>query len=489
MKYQTKFLALFLAFLLFVTPLSLPVHAETANPEDITAEQAATLVEAIALHVSAYTRYEDITTRSLYQEAVKYLLQENPNLYHKILKGMLESIDEHSEYYTAEEAVSLNESVTGEVTGIGVTLDFSGGVALVTSVIPDTPAERAGLRVGDILYRADGDDLSGMNSESILQRIRGEAGSALHLEVDRNGIILTFDIVRELIVGTSITTEIYQEDDKKLMVISVYGFVKNTAEKFAEALGEAKKAGITNLIIDLRDNGGGLLDQAIQMADLLIPEGKTITTEDHKVPLFNQVYKGSKGEKDNYNILLLLNGYSASATEVFAAALRQNDLATILGTKSYGKGSIQSLVPLQTGGMVKYTVGYYLTPNGDNINGLGLTPDIFVENQRQTINPEHFGNFDYAKVYQVGDNGSEVLLAKKMLHFLNLYQGEINETYDRDLYYAVHAFQQQVNIFPYGVLDLTTQINLYNYMGRATKELDTQMAEAFRHFDMTPPEE
>ncbi len=494
---QRQFLSILLSLLLVLVPLSLPVYGEetaeakteSIDTETLSSEEALALVEAVAAHISAYTRYENISTRELYLAAIEYLLKENPDTYHEIMTGMLRSLDEHSEYYNATDAIALTESVTGEIIGIGVTIDFAKGFPLVVSVIPDTPAERAGLQVGDILYRADGVDLSGVNSELVLSRVRGEAGSSVHLEVERNGMILSFDIIREPIVGTSVITEIYEEDNQKLMVIEVHGFIKNTAEKFAEALKEADKAGISNIIIDLRDNGGGMLDQAVQMADTLVPEGKIITTEDHKNPIFNKVYQGSAGKKSKYHILILLNEFSASATEVFSAALRENDLAKIMGTNSYGKGSIQSLVPLQTGGIIKYTVGYYLTPNGDNINEIGLKPDFFVKNQEEKMKSDHFGTFDYSQIYQEGDQGPEVLLAKKILNFFGLYQGEINESYDRDLYYAVYAFQNQAGLFPYGVLDLTTQLNLYNYMGRATKEHNTQMQKAFEYFDMTYPED
>ncbi len=499
MKFWKKKVALFLSLLLLLAPVSAPVYGEDAvadaqvqvDPEQLTAEQASSLVQAVVKHLEIYGRYEEIDKAGLYQVALERLLEENPEKYHIVLKAMLESVDEHSEYYTAEEAEALWQNVSGEITtGIGVTIEFTEKYgAVVASVIPDTPAERAGLRVGDILVSADGISLIGLKSETILSMIRGETGTTVVVEVERNGVTMSFTMIREPLIGTSVEYEIHEEDDKKVMRIRVYGFLSNTAEKFNEALAVAKKEKIENLIIDLRDNGGGLLDQAIAMADCFVPEGKIITTEDQKIQLFNHVYKGSKGKKDKYNIVLLMNEYSASASEVFGAALQENELATIIGTQSYGKGTIQSISNLQTGGAIKYTMGFYLTPLGNNINQVGLTPDIYMENSREKMKPEQFGKFIYDTVYQEGNSGKEVLIAKKILNFFGLYQGELNETYDRDLYYAVYSFQSQTGLYPYGVLDLTTQLQLRNQLGQSEMEHDDQLIEAFAFFGMDVPEE
>ncbi len=500
MKFWKSNVALLLSLILLILPVSVPVYGtDTAvaeselapDPEQLTAEQANSLISAVAKHLNVYARYDDINNAGLYQAAVTRLVEDNPELYHVVLKAMLESVDEYSEYYTAEEAEALWKNLDGEITtGIGVTIEFTEKYgAVVASVIPDTPAERAGIRVGDVLVSADGVSLVGLKSETILSMIRGEKGSTVVIGVERNGASLSFTMVREPLIGTSVEYEIYTEGTKKVMIIRVYGFLSNTAEKFNEALEEARKKRVENLIIDLRDNGGGLLDQAIAMADCFVPEGKIITTQDQKIQLFNQVFKGSKGTKQKYNIVLLMNEYSASASEVFAAALQENELATIIGTQSYGKGTIQSVSSLQTGGAIKFTMGFYLTPKGNNINKIGLTPDIPTENSKKKMDPEHFGKFVYDTVYQEGDSDEEILMAKQILDFFGLYQGEMNEIFDRDLYYAIYAFQTQVGITPDGILDLNTQLQLRNYLGRSEKEYDDQMLEAYAFFGMKGPEQ
>ena len=227
----------------------------------------------------------------------------------------------------------------------------------------------------------------------------------------------------------------------------------------------------------------------MQIAGCFVPKDSIITTEYHKIELLNKVYKGTLAEKSKYDTVVLINKNSASASEVFAAALHENGAARLIGTRSYGKGTIQSITGLQTGGMIKYTSGFYLTPSGSNINGFGLVPDSEVENQMVPVDREKYGTFGYTRTYEMGDTGEEIRTAKEILNLFGIYQGEINDVFDQDMYYAVYAFQTQAKVFAYGVLDLTTQLQLHNYLGMAKIEQDDQIRAGFSYFGMTYPGE
>ncbi len=482
MKIQRILCLLLCLFLLIPAPMA--ALAEESAP--LSAGEAQTLLDAVTKHLSIYARYEEVSEKTLLHAAIEKLLLENPALYQSALKGMLESVDQYSEYYDAEESKALLTSVSGEVVGIGVTIDFSMPEAgIIASVIPDTPAERAGLQVGDVILRADGVDLRNAKSEIILSHIRGEEGTEVFLEVERGGAVLGFTMVREKVIGTSITTEVHTEGSNRLMYICIHSFVSNTAEKFREALDDARSRGITNLVLDLRNNGGGLLDQAILMAQNFVPKGKLVTTQDFKIDMFSIPYYGTAKKEPEFEIAILTNGYTASASEVLSAALKENELATLIGTTTYGKGTVQSLSELADGGLIKYTSAFYLTPNGNNINGVGIDPDVYVENELLSLNKKDYDDFDYTRTYQVGDTGKDVRIAKEILTTYGLYAGEINETFDKELYYAIYSFQSQAGLFPYGCMDLTTQINLRNYLDIIKIEQDNQMEAAFHHFNMT----
>jgi carboxyl-terminal processing protease len=200
------------------------------------------------------------------------------------------------------------------------------------------------------------------------------------------------------------------------------------------------------------------------------------------------VYQGDASSSQKFDTVILLNEYSASASEVFAAALKEHELATVIGLTSYGKGTIQSINSLTNGGMIKFTTGYYLTPLGNNIHGVGITPDVIVENSFTKPDKSEFTDFGYNKVYSIGDTHEDIHTAKEILSLYGLYQGELNDVFDKDLSYAVYAFQTQSGLFPYGVLDITTQIHIHNYLDIVEIEQDDQLKTAFEHFGMNMPE-
>ncbi len=478
-----------ISFFLIVIVLFSSVCA-FAQEDNIDGKEKSATVQAVVEHLSIYARYEDVTQSNLYKEGLLNLLEEHPELYEEIMKSILGSIDEHSEYYNAEENAALQEDITGIIVGIGITFQMCADGVDVRSVIPDTPAAKADLKVGDIIVSADGHQLSGVNSDTAAGYIRGEKDTSLTIGIKRQGTsdIIYKELVREEIVGTSVESQIYEDGSNRLMYIRVYGFISNTAERFKQALDEAEKNNITNLVIDVRDNGGGLFSQVIEMADMLVPNGSLITTEDHKIRFFNVDYRAVLEDTSKFDIGVLVNGNSASASEVLAAALRENDCAVLIGEKTYGKGTIQNVADLSRGDSMKFTIGYYLTPKGNNINGIGLTPDAIVHNTSSPVDMSIYPEFTYINKYQFGDSNSEIKTAKELLALWGFYSGEINDYFDEDLRHSVSTFQSSIGLYSYGVLDYTTQHELYTRSSKSKITNDDQLDAAFSHFGMTRTE-
>ena len=458
------------------------VYGEETTEQD--PEATAELVKGIVEHLSIYSRYDEVSQSSLYREGLMKALKEYPEIYESVMTGILNSIDEHSEYYNPSDTKLLQESVTGTIVGIGITFQMGKDGVEVVSVIPDMPAEKAGIKVGDIIVSVDDISLVGMNSDTAASYIRGEMGSTFKAGIKREGEdkIIYLDMTREEIVGTSVESRVFEDGDNKAMYIRVYGFISNTAECFKRELDSAAEQGIENIIIDVRDNGGGLFEQAIKMADYIVPKGSLITVEDHKITMLNREYYAEEEDTQKYNTIVLINENSASASEVLTAALSENDCAYKIGSKSYGKGTIQTIIELPYGDSMKYTIGYYLTPKRNNINNVGIQPDIHIENTEEPFDMSPYQEYGYTKVYSEGDNGDEIKMTKELLAVWGSYKGEINDVYDNELSNAVYKFQAQTGLYPYGVLDYTTQHELYTRIKMSKVVNDDQLDEALIRF-------
>ena len=440
-------------------------------------------IEMIGKNISVFARYEGLFEDDLYLAALTSIIEENPELYEKAVRAMLDSVDENSEYYNAEEAKIFMTHLDDEVTGIGVNVISSDGKIIVSQPIPDSPAYKAGIKSGDIIIAADGVNLESMDFETALERIRGKEGTTVKITVIRSGIDapITFTIVREKVTSNSVDLEIIENEGKRIAKLTIYSFTENVAKNFTETMAKVDKEGIKNIIIDLRDNGGGYLNQAVEIADVFLPEGALITTEDYKIDMLDKVYM-AKGKKTDYNVVILINGMSASASEVLTAALMENGAAKVIGETSFGKGTVQSMYNLPNDAIMKFTVAYYLTPQGNNIHKKGITPHAVVENSTAPIDMTEFELFKLKKTYKLGDKGEEVENAKKMLSALGIFVGTINDVYDENLKIAVNVFQTAKGLFPYGVLDITTQMNLYDTVKTSKTEVDDQLQAAIDSF-------
>ena len=303
--------------------------------------------------------------------------------------------DPYSAYYDEEQTSALMETTQGEYGGIGVVLtqNLDTGVTTASSVYEDSPAMKAGMKDGDIIYQVEGRDVSGMDLEEISGNIKGEKGTTVEITVlrgeDREEVTLT--ITRDTIQAETVKTRML-EDEIGYLAISEFDSV--TLGQYKEGLAELKAQGMEGLIVDLRGNPGGNLDTVCEILDLMLPEGLIVYTEDKDGN--RQEFTSDEAQEVQVPLAVLVDGNSASASEIYAGAIQDYGIGQIVGTKTYGKGVVQTIYDLKDGTSLKLTVAEYFTPNGRNIDGEGITPDVEVAYQRDENDPEADNQLDRA---------------------------------------------------------------------------------------------
>ena len=301
-------------------------------------------------------------------------------LYEGMYHGLLNSLgDPYSCYYTVEEFAALMEEMEGSYCGIGALVSQNASTKVITIVRPfiDGPAHKAGVLPGDILTKIDGEDVSGWDIDLAVKHMKGEQGTVVKVEVWRASAeeYVELTITRDVVEVETVT---YEMMDDSIGYIYVMQFDEVTSEQFEAAYNALQEQGMKGLVVDIRDNGGGLLTTVCEMLDLFLEEEDLIVYTLDKYEKKEEIY-AEKGSVTPIPMAVLINGYSASASEIFSGALQDYGLATIVGTQSFGKGIVQSVIPLSDGSAVKLTVSTYYTPAGRNIHGLGITPDVEVE--------------------------------------------------------------------------------------------------------------
>ena len=303
--------------------------------------------------------------------------------------------DPYSAYYDEEQTSALMETTQGEYGGIGVVLtqNLDTGVTTASSVYEDSPAMKAGMKDGDIIYQVEGRDVSGMALEEISGSIKGEKGTTVEITVlrgeEREEVSLT--ITRDTIQAETVKTRML-EDEIGYLAISEFDSV--TLEQYREGLAELTTQGMEGLIVDLRGNPGGNLDTVCEILDLMLPEGLIVYTEDKDGN--RQEFTSDEAQEVQVPLAVLVDGNSASASEIYAGAIQDYGIGQIVGTKTYGKGVVQTIYDLKDGTSLKLTVAEYFTPNGRNIDGEGITPDVEVTYQRNENDPEADNQLDRA---------------------------------------------------------------------------------------------
>ena len=316
------------------------------------------------------------------------------------INGVLQSLDPYSAYMSPELFQEMQTDTKGEFGGLGIEIGMESGVVKVISPIDDTPAYKAGIKAGDYIVKIGKEQVQGKSLLEAVKLMRGPVGTTIELTVRRKNIKkpLNFKIERKIIEVQSVSSEIISKE-KNLGYIRLKSFNENSDKQFLKSVKKFEKnSKIKGYVLDLRNNPGGLLTQAINITDFFLDDGEIVSTKGRKVSETRKFFARKGDEIKGKPIIVLINNGSASASEIFAGALKDHKRAIILGESSYGKGSVQSIIPLRNGGGMRLTISKYYLPSGKSISEVGVKPDIFIEEKEDNflINSDNDNQLKYA---------------------------------------------------------------------------------------------
>lgn len=371
------------------------------------------------------------------------------------LSGMVNSLgDPFSEYMSKTETQSLNDTISSSFTGIGAEVRKNGDKIQIVSPIDGTPAAKAGLKANDVIEKIDGKSMSGVSLSKAVSNIRGKKGTKVTLTIKRDSETFTKTLVRDTIPVKTVTGRL-DKDHKSVGYIRVSTFSEKTATEFKNEVKKLRKQGAKSFVIDMRDNPGGLMDQALAMSSMFLENGKTIMQVQARDQA-PQVFKAGKKYDDGFKIkektAVLINGGSASAAEIFSAALHQSANIKLIGTKSYGKGTVQNTVPFNDKTELKVTIAKWLTPDGSWIHHKGIQPTVkkdFPSYAYQTA-------IDTKKTYQKGEVSDQIKKVQTLLKALGYGPANANGYFDTDTQDALKKFQADNKLQETGSADKAT---------------------------------
>lgn len=443
---------------------------------------------------------------NLAQEQYNYDITES-ELTQGALKGIFSSMDDYTEFFTIEEARQFMETVGGTYSGVGVVLSQTENYVVVTRVFSLSPAEKSGIMIGDKIATIDGKDVLGSSVDEVSSLIRGEEDTQVYVGILRDKSLHNYTLTRKSIKINPINYEIRDG----IAYISIDTFNSNTYDYWAEAQNAADEAGVDRIILDLRNNVGGEVDQAIAVARQLVPAGIISTLEFRNPELRDTVYK-SYLEKSPYKLVVLVNGMTASASEILAGAIQDTNTGTLVGTKTFGKARVQSVMPVLSPegygkygqkadvvnvydlklaeqmklgdedvvGLVKITTGTYLTAAGRMIDGAGLTPDETVADPevKNGIYVNSIAKLSQTVKPGLNDENLDVYNAEKILKIIGYEIDTPDMTLDSKTFAAIQKFQADQGLYAYGVLDYTTQQALNRQYYQVLPQVDQQYGRA-----------
>jgi len=459
---KNTFISLFTAFIMLFS-FCVPIVAEDVQPDENPMEKVnqysnymlKNMIKVYA-HSIADNYYYGIDDDELLFAALCDTIDNNGVFdINRAIKAMIDCLkDEHAEFYTPEEFLAFSESVTGEFTGIGVVIYENDNGIVVLSTIEDSPARAAGILEGDYIVGIDGEDITGKTVTEVRNLIVGKTGSSVVVNIKRGGKVFPVECARAEVKVSQTETKMLSDDISYMRILQ---FTKTLPKEIEQHLEELKNNKISKLVIDLRNNPGGDLDAALEVANLLIGVGKLAELR-YKNPDENKFLYSSNLKAPKLKIAVLVNENSASASEFLATAFQSRKAGKIIGTKTFGKGSMQVLTGLATNGGMKYTIGEFFAVNGERIHTVGITPDIEVFNEAAPVLDENFAPIDYELVEGASENAQMTLALEQRLEVLGYLEESADEVYDEKTTDAVKRLQ---NILGY---EATGVAGFYEYL-------------------------
>ncbi len=404
------------------------------------------------------------------------------DLYEGVFDGLNTKLDNYSGIYTQAEVEELLAPLNSEYIGVGIGIQMVDGKFYINDVFEGGDALEKGVAVNDQVIRINGESVQGKELDEVISKIKGPENTAVFMELKRGNETIQVSIERRKMEKSSVeridlarfNPMIDENFGNKVAAYSISTFAEATDEQIDKIIQEKQGEGVEYLLLDMRDNTGGYLETAINLGRSLIPEGDIITLVDKKTERF--VFR-SELKEPPFKIVLLINGKSASATEVFAGAVKESGVGVVIGETSYGKGVAQNFYQTGSGKVVKLTAEEFLSRDGNKIQGVGVEPDIYVD-MPEYIRP--------GQVVYLGDQTEQVKKIEDLLYYLGYLEGAPNDVYDEMTVKAVKEFQTASGLNAYGIGDAKTQeaLNIVYFNTKRVKDLQMQKAIEWIQEDM-----
>ena len=423
---------------------------------------------------------ESLDKDEILKNAINKYLEENPDAVIDILKAGFSQIDDYTEFYTAEEYISYINDINHTFYGIGVIIQKDGEYIKVVGVLEDGTAIKAGIQIDDLISKVDGVEMRGKTIDEVQQAVVGELGTPVEVTVIRGNEEITYNLLRAKVNSTTVSHIIL---DDKTAYVSVINFAQNTSQEFSQTLAELDEKGIENIILDLRNNPGGYLISAVEIGQMIVPEGVIVKTMFRQSENNEIFYSNLKNPK--YKFAVLVNENTASAAEILTGALQDSKVGVVIGEQTFGKAVIQDMFNMRDYNAIKITTGRYLTRNGREINGVGLEPDIEVLNYTVPIDVTKYDTINYQSTSKISDINDNIPQIKERLSILGYVMSNYDNVFDNELEAAVLDFQNSKGLAPTGRLDTVTMVQIENAFAQAEVLSDEQLYTAYEHFGGT----